>query len=103
MLILLQYSMQKAMDYSLRITPKMKLQGRKVMLSVWLGRLGIILFKFLNFNQTLNVDLYSQQLPRAHRNLPKNASYTSIGETLSCHLIMQGHIQQESRGKKYWL
>ena len=50
---------------------KPKLHGRKVILFVCWGYECIIHFEFLNHNQTLNADFYSQQLQRVHKNLRK--------------------------------
>ena len=41
---------------------KAELNGRKVMLYVWWDHCSIMHFTFLNHNQTLNADLYSQHL-----------------------------------------
>ena len=55
-------------DESLRATPKAKLRGRKVMLCVYWDHYSIIHFEFLNCNQTLNADLYTEQLQHVHEN-----------------------------------
>ena len=56
-------------DESLQSTPKVELLGRKVMLCVWWDHHGIIYFEFLSYSQTLNEDLYFQQLQCVHENL----------------------------------
>ena len=62
-----QWSKQKTVDESLQ--PKAELHGRKVMLCEWWDQCCIIHFMFLNDNQTLNADLYFQQLQHVHENL----------------------------------
>ena len=64
-------------------------------LSLWDNH-SIIHFEFLNHNQTLNADLYSQQLQyvheNVHENLQENALHSSVEEMLSFSMIRQGHI-----------
>lgn len=40
--------------------------AKKVMLCIWWDMKGVIYFKFLNVNQTITADVYSQQLQRLH-------------------------------------
>ena len=72
--------MQKVVDWqdkSLQPIPKAELQRRKVMLCVWWDHQGIIHFEFLNYNQMLNADLYSQQLQHMHGNLRKCTTFVN--------------------------
>ena len=66
-----QHLTQNGVDESPQPTPKAELHGRKVTQCVWWERHGIIHFEFLNFNQTLNTDLYYQQTDRMHKNLQR--------------------------------
>ena len=72
MSLLRQCSTLKAVDkqgYISAAYSKAELHGRKVMLCVWYDHHNIIHFEFLNCNQTLNADLYSQQVQCVHVNL----------------------------------
>ena len=55
-------------DESSQPISKVELHGRKV-ICVWWDACDIIHFEFLNHNQTLNVDLYSQQVQCVYENL----------------------------------
>jgi Transposase (partial DDE domain) len=43
---------------------KSSMQGKKIMLSVWWDREGVIYFELLPFNQTITAVYYSEQLER---------------------------------------
>ena len=59
-------------------------------------------FLFLNGSQTLNADLYSEQLQHVHENLRKHPTHINR-KTLSFSLIIQSHILQELCRKKLWI
>ncbi|XP_026831394.1 histone-lysine N-methyltransferase SETMAR [Ooceraea biroi] len=50
-------------------TPKRNIHGQKIMLSVWWDARGIVYHELLPRNQTINTDLYCQQLERVQTKL----------------------------------
>jgi histone-lysine N-methyltransferase SETMAR len=60
-------------------TPKPEQHRKKVMLCVWWDQKGIIYYEILEPKQTVNADLYSQQLTRLSQALDRNRPYKSNG------------------------
>ena len=75
-------------------TPKSDLRPKKVMLSVWWGVNGIIHWKILSSDCTMNTDLYCQQLDRVTEKLKgeKDRIYY-------LHDNARSHVPKSSREK----
>ncbi|XP_026825471.1 histone-lysine N-methyltransferase SETMAR-like [Ooceraea biroi] len=56
-------------ESSAQRTPKRNIHGQKIMLSVWWDVRGIVYYELLPRNQTINTDLYCQQLERVQTKL----------------------------------
>ena len=52
-----------------RSTPKPGLHPKKTLLCVWWGIRGIVHFELLKYGQTVNADLYCEQLNQVNRAL----------------------------------
>ncbi len=80
-------------------TPKPELHQKKVMLSVWWDMKGVIYYEFLKPKQTINADLYSQQLVRLSQALEKKRPYGGKGrrKVLLLHDNAKPHVAKKTR------
>ena len=61
------------------------------MLCVWWNHHRIIHFEFLNYNQTLNVDLYTQKLQCVHENLLRKTDALNRRDVALLHYKTRSH------------
>ena len=88
-------------DNSLWPTPNVKFDGRKCYtVCIWWDHHDIIPLKFLNHNQTLNADIYSQQLHCVHENLRKHYTFINSRDIVLLHDNTKPHSTRIT-GKKY--
>ena len=71
----------------------------KIMLCVWWDQKGIIYYEFLEFKQTVNANLYSNQLTRLSRALEVKRPYKHKGsrKIILLHDIARSHVAKTTR------
>jgi hypothetical protein len=81
-------------------TPKREIHVKKVMLCVWWNQKGIIYYELLAPRQTVNANLYSQQLTRLSEVLQKKRPFCAMVSKRSfCYITTLDHMLLNQLGK----
>ena len=82
-------------------TPKREIHVKKVMLCVWWDQKGIIYYELLEPKQTVNANLYSQQLTRLSEALRKKRPFSCDGrqKVILLHDNARPHVAKTTREK----